>query len=162
MPFLFTKLEISEVIVGEDYTAGFLDEEILPDMQVAFLALISISSISSIISILSALSLYVHLNTVMPDARSKLWLIREQAVGFPEIAFIVGVVALLLAAPMGVLITFGGRAMITMCVVLGIGLIVYLVFLGRLIHSSTKHIRPKLKLLGEELQGRLDALPIKA
>eukprot|EP00960_Hanusia_phi_P074130 768161-Hanusia_phi.AAC.1 len=155
-PFLFNPIQQSDIITGDAAYKIFLHESDSERLQYAVSSLLMLSALCSGLSVVSSLSIYVHLNSVLPDVNSKLWFLRHAWMVLPEKLLVAALFCLCPAAPLGMMLCYGDTMGLIAVILYGFLLIVYLSWQLYMQISCRRYVAPRFVEIGNFLQQELD------
>jgi hypothetical protein len=122
LPWLFTKLEPSEIVKFDQKLALFSNfyncstvpcEALGPEiaykeaLNIAFVAFIFLSTLMSLVSLLYSVLLQVHLTVCMVTTEDKLWFIENAKITAPRDYMLCGLAFLGISIPLGLVVVYG-------------------------------------------------------
>jgi hypothetical protein len=122
---------------SENYNLAVVNLVVLVSMVV--------SATASMLAIIVAFGLHGTLNVSMVEPLDRLWFLRTNKVTICESYLVVSVASLAVATGFGVYIVYGSVITIASCVVIGLAVIRYTLFLLKLTSTTHARILPQIK-----------------
>mmetsp|Transcript_36819 Transcript_36819/g.57561 ORF Transcript_36819/g.57561 Transcript_36819/m.57561 type:complete len:282 (-) Transcript_36819:89-934(-) len=166
LPFLFTPLTPSEVLIGDDFYGLFMEEDVLPVLNFCFVGFLGSSVFCSLNAISNSFGNYMKLNVAAPDMIGKIWVVRNYLQNLGKVFMILSLVNLNLATLFGVMVTFGDISfvMVVCSLVLILGVthwITYSMHLVQGLDEYDKFMFWRCREIAKDLEERLEAWKIE-
>jgi hypothetical protein len=104
-----------------------------------------VSATASMLAIIVAFGLYGTLNVSIVEPLDRLWFLRTNKVTICESYLVVSVASLAVATGFGIYIVYGSVITIVSCVVIGLAMIRYTLFLLKLMSTTHARVLPQIK-----------------